>query len=495
MKLLLDSALLLRRRSVWEAADSGILLWRHNFSRLMLFFALPFSLTAFFIRLLPIGHLFISIVVLWWLRPLFDRLALYVVSSRFFYSGEGAQQKPENHLVSLWEMRRGLLGDLLWRRFSPNRSAHMPIRILEHARGEQFLKRKKTLSDGGLHFCSLITLLSFLLERFLLLSFIVFAEIVNNTFLPAGVDLWNNTFAFGNFVFVVFCLMYILAGSLYVCTGFSLYINSRVEVEGWDLQLLFRKFSLPSPVVKKSSVHAILLCLFLFLPKPAHSEESVQAQIFPLPEPHSLEILETILDDAEFGGARESWGIRFRERETRAAPEPQEALVFPQWLEGIRQALGYILRFIAVVAIASLTAFAAYWFWKTYAKKYTPAVFSSRNYASPFFSRESPQALFRRAQAFHKQGNIREAWATCLSGCIMACVKYRALSFHDNATEYDCLNIVRTALYGEAEGFEKLVRNWVLFAYGASAPGEGCFEEALFYGHSLLKESEQAVNT
>jgi hypothetical protein len=34
-----------------------------------------------------------------------------------------------------------------------------------------------------------------------------------------------------------------LVETLYVCMGFSLYINSRIEVEGWDIEITFRSFA------------------------------------------------------------------------------------------------------------------------------------------------------------------------------------------------------------------------------------------------------------
>jgi hypothetical protein len=44
------------------------------------------------------------------------------------------------------------------------------------------------------------------------------------------------------FVFGAYCFNYVLMDSLYVCMGFGLYINSRIEIEGWDIELLFRNF-------------------------------------------------------------------------------------------------------------------------------------------------------------------------------------------------------------------------------------------------------------
>jgi len=117
------NALLLRRRSVWEAADSGILLWRRNFVRFIPFFVLPVALAALGLRFLLNNSTPLPFFALWWLKPIFDRMVLHVVSARFFGAEGSAPSRFWELCKGLWEMRRGLLGDILWRRFSPCRAA------------------------------------------------------------------------------------------------------------------------------------------------------------------------------------------------------------------------------------------------------------------------------------------------------------------------------------------------------------------------------------
>jgi hypothetical protein len=47
----------------------------------------------------------------------------------------------------------------------------------------------------------------------------------------------------GLYYYTGWCVNFLVVESIYVCMGFGLYLNSRVEVEGWDLELLFRKFA------------------------------------------------------------------------------------------------------------------------------------------------------------------------------------------------------------------------------------------------------------
>jgi hypothetical protein len=108
----------LRRMDSREAADAGILLWRKNFIDFILFFAVPFWICAFTLRLLPGKAQYLSWLILWWLKPLFARPVLHIISVRFFESGAGINRLVRGMGKTLL---RGLPGDILWRRFSPLR--------------------------------------------------------------------------------------------------------------------------------------------------------------------------------------------------------------------------------------------------------------------------------------------------------------------------------------------------------------------------------------
>jgi len=481
MNLFSDSALLLRSRSVWEAADSGILLWRNSFAYFIPFFALPVIITACLLRLIPPESRVLSYLILWWLKPLFDRLALHVVAARFFR----ADGDSPSLFGGLWAMRRGLVGDLLWRRFSSKRAAAMPVRVLERVGGRQFRLRKKALAAGGLNFCTLITVMGLALEAFLLLSKTAFVALLTQMFFPVGLDfLLANREIIEALLFAAFCFNYILVGSLYVCMGFGLYINSRVEVEGWDLQLLFRQFA---AAARPAAKPILLLCVFLAL-SPASPLSAAEHDFASLPPPDAaaLGILEEVLAAPDFGEYREGWGIRLRERERAERAEAPDPAPAPPWLESVRQVFGYVLMGIALLALAALAAFVLYWYWKNGNARAARSRRTGRTYANPLFSAESPETLFARADDFYRRGKMREAWAACLSACIGAYAKHRSLSFPPDATEYGCLELVRRALPAEAGGFGSLVQNWILFAYGGKSPDQGAFEQSLAYGRTLL---------
>ena len=476
MKASINSAFSLRQRSVWEAVDSGVLLWRSNFTYLIPFFAIPIWIIACSLRFLPADLRFVSYIALWWLKPFFDRLALHVVSKRFF----GSSSKFKDLTQGLLEIRRGLLGDLLWRRFRAGRAGEMPIRVLEHLGGKQFRPRKKDLTPGGINFCAYISFIGLALEGALLMGEISCVYLVSHMFFPSAVEyMGENMATMENFIFAAFCFNLMLVESLYVCMGFGLYINSRVEVEGWDLQLLFQKLS--GPPLKA----VLLLCLFFSLSQAAYSEESDKyfPDDFPSVNEEAIENLNEILSSSDFGSEKDGWAIKFkRSNERRERPDLN---IFP-WLERLRLVFSNVLRFFMILAIVFFAGLIVYWLLKYYRGS---VLWKRKNgiksYARALVTSRSPESLFAEAEDFFLHGNVREAWAACFSGCIASFARSRSLSFNPDATEYDCLALVEQALGDEERGFRELVESWILFAYGGRKPGEGNFERALSYGRSI----------
>jgi hypothetical protein len=526
-----EGALALRRRSSWEAADSGLLLWRDGFVYFIPLFALPVWIAGFGLRLLPEFLRPWSYLFLWWLKPFFDRFALHIISIRFFEAGAGMKRFFRGLGKGIF---RGLWGDLLWRRFSPWRSSRMPARILEGLRGKNLRQRKQLLEKGGLDFCLLITILGLIVEGVLLFGELTFSSFIVGMVRPdlsfSMTDIFEK---YEIFVFVLYCFNYMIMESLYVCMGFGLYINSRIEVEGWDIQLLFQNFA----AAKKSARSfvppgrlagiALLAVFLLFSPArgvaqdadnwdndseyydddfyadenseepgvkvliPGHRTpllplESLSA--FPEGPPPPLEDLEEILKSDDFGSEKEGWEIGFKNSGNDEEPEGDyDFSTLPEWMEKFRQGFAFFLRLLLGAAILGGTGFALYRYYK-HSQRFSsaPETLMQGRSAPP---ENSPGFLLDRAEDFYRRGKIREAWASCLAGTIAAYTMYRGIVLPPDATEYGCLSLVRKAESGSPEkisGFENLILAWVRFAYAGKDPAAGVFENSLSFGRSLL---------
>jgi hypothetical protein len=233
----------LRHKDYREAADSGLLLWRQNFIFFLPFFAVPFWVFAFVLRIfLPDNLQYYSWIIIWFLKPLFDRIILHIISIRFFEKDAGSKRLCQGIGKSLC---RGLAGDLLWRRFSPFRSVMMPVRVLErNLKSEKNItERKNNLKKNGIGYCIVLTIWGIAAEIALLTGQILFtaamAEITSRGFISSIESFLNVEI----YLYAAWCINYMLVESIYVCMGFSLYVNSRIKAEGWDIEIIFKSFA------------------------------------------------------------------------------------------------------------------------------------------------------------------------------------------------------------------------------------------------------------
>jgi hypothetical protein len=464
----------LRRRSGWEAADMGILLWRLNWKPLLLFTGIPISLCTAAARFVPSDKLFIANIVLWWILPLIDRFALQVVSVRFF--------EPRSSCKRLFKglgktIRQGLTGDLLWRRFSPWRSARMPITVLEKQKGRQLKRRREFLSRNSLDFGFPLTLICLGLKSILGLGATVFVYVICQLFFPwLFPNFWTFLESGMNIVLIISWFNSILIESLYVCMGFGLYINSRVETEGWDIELLFKE-NAKKKTPLAANVPALVLAGLLVWSIPAGAEapgpapEGVQAELYAAGsvDENDATLLQGVFDSPDFGSSKQGWKIRFKRRDENPA---RRLRTFPQ----LQELSGLILRGFVLAALTTGLVFALRFVYK---KRYFSVRRTSGGGALNRIDGTSadPRQLLEKAAALHGEGKIREGWSTCFLAFIAA-LSQRGIRFPGEATEYEALALVRRSPV-DVSSFENFIRRWMLLAYGGKTPEEGSFTASL----------------
>lgn len=472
----LEGSLALRRRSGWEAADAGILLWRDNAARFLISFALPFWICACGLRLLPGQAQHFSLLLLWWLKPLFDRLVLHSIAARFF-SGDSARRfslKLGRNLL------RGLAGDLLWRRFSPLRAAMLPVRVLEQVPFRRIGGRRRSLEKGGIGFCRLVTVWGMALQSALLGGELLCVLLIREMIQPSSgfsLDTFMRYFTDNTSIlfFSLWCFNYILVESLYVCMGFGVYLNSRFEAEGWDIEILLR--GLAEKARKRARTAAALVFLaVLGIAAPvqtfAETGESGAAAV-------PLETLDTVLASPDFGGERESWGIRWKNPR-----EPREIdFGIAPWVQTIRQAFALALRIFLGILAAAFGIFLVFQARKWRGTK--PFSQTRRPAASAAVAEAAdPAVLLAQARHFFNSGEQRAAWAWCIAALIRAWSRYRGQEFPPSATEFEWVELTGKSIAAhngaedEQRRFTSAVRHWVLCAYGGRIPPEGSFEAA-----------------
>jgi hypothetical protein len=483
--------LVLRRRCGWEACDSGVLLWRRNFPPLFLFPGIPILALAslpWFFGDLP---LFVPCLALWWLKPLWDRLVLHVVSVRFFEPGSS----PGRLFSGLRRtLLAGLFGDLLWRRFSPWRAARLAVRVLERAKTERrnlrrsYRQRISSLAGGGLGFCVFLTVFGLALESVVFAGETAFCFSLWQMFgPPLYMEMPELLEHFAPFLLALYGMNLALLEGLYLCMGFGLYIRSRAEVEGWDIQLLLQKAA-SSAAARNSASRILPVLLFVCVfSAPVFPEDGPPAPEAP-PVPIPMEELEEVFASPDFGQWRETWQIRGK-KDSMPRETPGEPITLPpDWKKKTKELLARGLRLVLVASLAGFAAFSLYRLSRM--GKTRAAGKNGRFYGAARPSPEKPRELLRGARELHAQGRTREAWALCFRAARAAYGVSKGLDFPPGATAYNCLALAQKAGCDVSGGFARLVRDWVYCAYAGKPPAGSAFEEALGFCHSLLGEEK-----
>ncbi|MDR0402076.1 MAG: hypothetical protein LBH35_00645 [Treponema sp.] len=503
MSAALQSALVLRRRSGWEASDTGILLWQKNMPALLCFYGVPLGIVTACGFFLPVDAVMYFGFVLWWLKPLFDRLALHVIALRFF--------RPASRLPRLFRglgksLIRGIAGDLLWRRFSPCRSSRMPLIVLEGLKGPALKKRRDLMNPRGLDFGFPVTLACLVLNTVLTYGELAFIYGIFELIQPGYLGgIWEYYLVLTKFTLPLSWINQIFIETLYVCMGFGIYINSRVETEGWDIELLFKKctekagagrFALKPGL--KPAVTGAVLCLALaslLVPARAFAEEGLPAagkpELFvpaPLSE-ESAEELREILSSEDFGNEKPGWKIQFKGDKGDEEPVDSDSDLDITWREldfpWLKEVLGIAIRTIIILAAAFALVWSAVYFYRhrgAFSRKKRSAAYGIRSGAA------DPGELLKQAAAFHAEGRTREAWALCFRAFIASFSIRGGIVFPSGATEYEAV-----ALAGTQNGeFSRFVSRWISFAYGGRVPEEGAFDQSVGACRRLLEDRPPA---
>lgn len=241
---LTDATVTIRPRSAWESIDLGVLMARRQRLLLMANWAV-ISLPVFLLlTVLLWQHPSWAMLAFWWLKPLFERGSLFILSRSLFNATPTLQES-----IKAWPslLRPQLISSLLWRRLSPIRSFSLPVQQLEGLSGATRRQRLAVLTLRDSSAATGLTLLGSACETViylgllgLLYSFIpgIWQEqMIWSKLLDANTPTW---LWFEHLCNLLYALVMLFWGPIYTACGFSLYLNRRSTLEAWDIELVFR---------------------------------------------------------------------------------------------------------------------------------------------------------------------------------------------------------------------------------------------------------------
>ena len=247
----------IRPRDPWPATDLGIRLGLQHFGALWAIwwlFALPIIvLTWPYTTAKP--NSFRLIVMVWWLKPMMEIAMLVFLSHRIFQSSITIK----DIVLTTLSPRSGLFGALTIRRFSEKRSALLAVALLERQPLAQAIKRRRQLAKPMKSAPARLTLAMHLLEQILLISVIVFGFSIIPKESTQSLMEWLRSDSSVLYLQGLLVVIYSLIAPFYLASGFSLYLNSRAQLEGWDLEIQFRRLKTRLQSLQPSTLLVIFM--------------------------------------------------------------------------------------------------------------------------------------------------------------------------------------------------------------------------------------------
>ncbi|WEN14787.1 DUF4129 domain-containing protein [Rhodanobacter sp. AS-Z3] len=489
-------SVVLRPRVTREAIDLGAAMLRAN-ARAVWSAWFAFTLPVF-VLCNAVGLLldlpWLGWVLVWWLKPLFDRVPLYVLSRAVFDRPPRWRETLRGQAQWSW---RSTIAGLTWLRIDSNRALRLPLDLLEGATRQQRSARWKVLRRRIVGDVSLLTYGCLQFELVVFLSFWLFAllliphewqpeslaQVIRGD-MPGIRPLWIVLGAG-----VAYLAMSAIE-PLYVACGFALYLNRRTQLEAWDIDLAFRRMRTRIEALGKL-LGVVLLCAGLLpalhaqTPAPPTGKVVTSSvdKIFGAPasasEQRFADSAAPVYRDPRFGGEHtvRSWQLKHPWKSGPQQTSPQ----FPAlglWLSAIFKGLLWLL--LAGVLV-TLGWFAWRWRGRWLGEPEAPAVASSSSLL-PSESDELPlpDDLAQATRALWQSQHRREALALLYRGCVEHTTQLLQLPPSKDATEADWLRRADgMADTVRAQRVIAIVRTWQFAAYAGRYPDDATIEQLL----------------
>ncbi|CAM0999699.1 DUF4129 domain-containing protein [Rhodanobacter sp. Root179] len=494
-------SVVLRPRVTREAVDLGAAMLRAN-ARAVWSAWFAFTLPAF-VLCNALGLLldlpWLGWVLVWWLKPLFDRVPLYVLSRAVFDRAPGWRETLRGQRQWSW---RSTLAGLTWLRIDSSRALRLPLDLLEGATRQQRSARWKVLRKRIVGDVSLLTYGCLQFELVLFLSFWMFAWLlIPDEWRPESLgELFRGGTQGVSTIWIVLGagVAYLAMSAiepLYVACGFALYLNRRTQLEAWDIDLAFRRMRTRIEALGK--VLGVLLCLGMLPSLHAQASPRAQASVSAPEKPIATSVGQVFgtppagdgkrfaeaaaqaYRDPRFGGEHTTRGWRLKhpwqaERQQREMPFP----ALGQWLSAIFKGLLWLLLGAALV---TLGWFAWRWRGRWQAEPEEPAAMTSSSLL-PGDAAELPlpDDLAAATRALWQTQRRREALALLYRGCVEHTAQLLQLPPSKDATESDWLH--RAGAIEDAARAQRvvaIVRTWQFAAYAGRYPDDATIEQLL----------------
>ena len=460
----------IRPRSDWEAVDLGFALVRRDFWRCFavwwLAVVVPTVAAGWWLWDSPVKWL----MLFWWWKPAGMRMVLFELSRRLFGERPGWRASLRE-IPRAWGRR--FWYRFGWARFSPWLPVTLAVEDLEGLRGAAYRQRCAQVVRRGEAVMIWIYFIADMAAAWFGLAILLLVKLL----IPEGqdgawrmaVESWDSNDASSIPLLilrtVVVCVM--LAMSLtdvFVAgAGFGVYINNRTWIEGWDVELAFKRMA---QRLTKAAALGIVLGMFC-LPAPCHAAAAGERD--------PAQVIREVKADEAFKVHKVIEKIPVPSKHTWSWH-------WPDWLRlgGMPNWYGTAWMVAAIVLLAGGIVWLI-WVNRGVFRNFRSGADKSaascavRVVMGMMVSPESlPNDLPGEVWALWQRGRKREALGLLYRGAISRVIATGGAEIQESDTEGDCLR--RVDLAGPPAHpayFRSLTGIWIRMAYAGLCPPDG----------------------
>ncbi|MGC4017406.1 MAG: hypothetical protein QM755_23270 [Luteolibacter sp.] len=453
----------IRPRSDWEAVDLGFAMARREFWRCLAVWWLAVLVPTVAGIVLLRNHPWAFLMLFWWWKPAGSRMVLFELSRRLFGERPSWRQVWPQIPRAWW---RRFFHRFILARLSPWAPTVMPVEDLEGLRGSAYRQRSALLLRRGEGAAVRLSLGGGIAAGWLALGLLGVTQML----LPQGQDgvykqIWDAVSAsdwsmlpLASSWLVTACYML----SISLCDvfvtggGFGVYVNSRTWIEGWDVELAFKRMA-----NRIGSIAALLiaLCCICFASTPARAADRPP-----------VEVIREVKEHPDFVVQKTK------------VPDPiTSSSSSGSMPDGLAAFFGGLGKVLLVACAAALLLGIAWLLWK-FRHVFEGRGKSGSGPVRPVakvvmgmeVSRDSlPEDVPAAAWRLWLEGRRQEALALLYRGAISQVIEVGRVEISESDTEGDCLRRVRAAgTVARPDYFQQLTAVWIGLAYARTLPGD-----------------------
>jgi hypothetical protein len=445
------------------------------------------------LALLPLP-LWLSGLLLWWLKPLYEPSLLYWLSRRLFAERLGIKSVFRNWLRIVPPQ---LLANLTWRRLIASRSFVMPVAVLEGLKGRRRSDRIGVLGKGahaagwltvvGLHFEIILELGFITLVIGLIPQELLWTDWQNYFFEPDPLSEWIQHGCA--------LLAMSLIAPFYVAAGFALYLNRRSQLEAWDLEIGLRNMAQRHRPRHLAFVSSLMMAIAVV----GIGLQSANVDAMQLSPEESHKLIDEVLADDVFGRNQEQGFWKYT---GKVSDDEEESGWLVDWLQQMLDGFSHNLAFIAEMAmwlsLGAILAYLFYWFMQNRSLLQGAGMRQRDNGRQPpaqiagldLRPETLPAEPSAAAALLIQQGDYRGGFSLLYRATLSALINNHSIEIDEGSTEGECLKVVHGVISDDSTAYlTRLTGMWQQIAYGHIEPSREkamglCREWPAFFGVS-----------